>query len=334
MKGIFSLLFIITPLFQFGQLQDQDFSPYTQNIPGTNVSIEMVPIPGGTFLMGSPETEFGRDDDEGPQHHVSVNPFWMGQYEVTWEQYDLFVEEDFQLVDPENRFEGDVISLPSPPILDALSLPSPPYMDPSSGMGKAGFPAVNMTHYAAVMYAKWLTAKTGHFYRLPTEAEWEYACRSGSKSAYHFGDDPIELNKYAWFYANSNQTYREVGTLNPNAYGLYDMLGNVAEWTMDQYYDDYYKQLEGEVADSPWFKPNQLYPRSVRGGSWRDDPEELRCANRRGSIERWKQRDPQLPKSLWWNTDASFVGFRLVRPKETPSVEEMENYWIKAIQEF
>ncbi len=307
-----------------------NFESYSQNIPGTDVSIEMVPVTGGTFMMGSPADEAGREEDEGPLHRVKVGDFWMGKYEITWKQYDIFVKEKIENV--ENRALTDAAEIKIP--VDAVSLPTPPYIDMSFGMGRDGYPAINMTQYAALNYAKWLTAKTGHFYRLPTEAEWEYACRAGTETAYHFGDDPKEIEDYAWYYGNSERKYQKIGSKKPNPLGLYDIHGNVAEWTMDKYSEDYYQQFEGKTADNPWLKPDELYPRSVRGGSWKDDPEDLRCAARRGSVSRWKQRDPQLPKSLWWLTDAPFLGFRLVRPKNPPPAEEIEEYWIKAMEDF
>lgn len=333
-KGFGFILFfcVVTGFFLADQLDlnVDDFSPYSQKIPGSEVSIEMVPVPGGTFTMGSPADEEGRKDDEGPQHQVKVDSFWMGKYEITWEQYDLFVRERVDELAGYLPAAGGDIELTA----DAVSLPTPPYVDMSFGMGKDGFPAINMTQYAAIHYAKWLTAKTGHFYRLPTEAEWEYACRAGSETAYHFGNNPEELAEYGWFYENSEYKYQKIGTKKPNALGLYDMHGNVSEWTMDQYDADYYDEFKGSIADNPWLQPVKLYPRSVRGGSWKDDPDRLRCAARRGSISRWKQRDPQLPKSVWWLTDAEFVGFRLVRPVNSPSGDEMEQYWLEAMEDF
>lgn len=303
--------------------QDQ-LAPYSEVIPESDVSIEMVPIPGGTFLMGSPV----EDGNEGPQRPVKVGPFWMGAYEITWDQYELFVNEELSGVTTIKSLNGVDIEV------DAISTPTPMYIDMSFGMGKTGYPAVNMTHYAAVMYAKWLSAKTGHFYRLPTEAEWEYAARAGSETAYYFGDDTSQLDTYAWFEENSDGGYAKVGTKQANAWGLYDMFGNVAEWTTDQYFENYHEKLEGEPADNPWFKPTSLYPRSVRGGSWKDDADEIRTTSRQGSSKIWKQRDPQMPKSIWWLTDAPFVGFRLVRPKEMPSAQEMEEYWVEVMQDF
>jgi formylglycine-generating enzyme required for sulfatase activity len=330
--GFTLILCVLTGSYLEGELGHnlEDFSPYSEEIPGSDVSIEMVPVPGGTFTMGSPANEEGRNEDEGPQHQVKVDSFWMGKYEITWEQYDLFVREEVDdLTATLPAAEGDVELT-----ADAVSLPTPPYVDMSFGMGKDGFPAINMTQYAAVQYAKWLTAKTGRFYRLPTETEWEYACRAGSGTAYHFGNNPDELTDYGWFYDNSEYQYQKIGTKIPNSFGLYDMHGNVSEWTMDQYDEDYYDEFDGTVADNPWLRPVELYPRTVRGGSWKDDPDRLRCAARRGSIPRWKQRDPQLPKSIWWLTNAEFVGFRLVRPEKPPSREEMETYWLEAMEDF
>lgn len=321
------LLFASLLLGIAGRAEAQEFAPYEEEIPESDQSIEMVPVEGGTFLMGSPDSESGREDDEGPQHEVKVDDFWMGKYEITWQQYDLFVEEKLENVNIASEGEVDVEA-------DAVSLPTPPYIDMSFGMGRQGYPAINMTQYAAVMYAKWLTAETGHFYRLPTEAEWEYACRAGNNSSYTFGDDPGELDEYAWYEENSDGGYQKIGSKEPNALGLHDIHGNVAEWTMDKYDPNYYEQFEGETADNPWLKPDELYPRSLRGGSWQDAPEKLRCAERRGSVAKWKQHDPQLPKSLWWLTNAPFVGFRLVRPESPPPPEEIEEYWLEAIEDY
>ncbi|WP_310684530.1 SUMF1/EgtB/PvdO family nonheme iron enzyme [Aliifodinibius sp. S!AR15-10] len=307
-----------------------EFIPYSQKVPGSELGIELVPVTGGTFLMGSPVQETGREADEGPQHQVKVDSFWMGKYEIPWEVYDHFrtVHIDSFLVQETSSRGAAGINT------DAISQPTPPFVDMSFGMGYEGHPAISMTHYAAVMFTKWLTVTTGTFYRLPTEAEWEYACRAGTGGAYHFGEDAALLDEYGWHYGNSDRSYKEIGQKKPNQWGLFDMHGNVAEWTADQYLEDYFGQLKGEVSENPWFRPDKLYPRAVRGGSWRDDPDELRCGNRRGSSPQWKMLDPQLPKSLWWHTSAPFVGFRIIRPLSSPSWEEMEKYWVEAMEDF
>ncbi|MCG2461248.1 formylglycine-generating enzyme family protein [Flavobacteriaceae bacterium F89] len=310
--------------------ESSDFGRYSEKIPGSNIAIDMVPINGGIFLMGSPSNEKGRNPDEGPQKEVKVNPFWMGAYEITWDQYSRFLDEKAGNIKSREVALKDGSKI----MIDGVSTATPMYIDMSFGMGRQGFPAINMTQYAAMMYARWLYTETGHFYRLPTEAEWEYACRAGSKTAFYYGNDIGELNKFAWFDGNSGGGYKKVGTKAPNAFGLYDMHGNVSEWTADQYCPDYFKKLNGNPTNSPYFKPTTLYPRSVRGGSWMDDGLDLRSAKRQGSSSAWKMRDPQMPKSIWWLTDAPFVGFRLVRPKETPTKDEIEKYWIQVMDDF
>jgi formylglycine-generating enzyme required for sulfatase activity len=279
-------------------------APYTETIPDTNVSIEMVPIPGGEFLMGSPEGEAGREPDEGPQHMVSIEPFYMSAKEITWDDFDEFA---FSLDLRRKRRLG----LTGPKDAgDAVSRPTPPYADEAWGWGKDDQPVIGITHYAATKYCEWLSARTGKKYRLPTEAEWEYAARAGSKTAYSFGDDPAALGEHAWYTANSGDQPRVGGQKEPNAFGLYDMHGNAAEWTADLYEEDFYARSPKE---SPFNDPGEeLYPHVVRGGSWDDEPAELRSAARRSSTEEWSRRDPQIPKSLWWHTDATFVGFRVV----------------------
>jgi formylglycine-generating enzyme required for sulfatase activity len=297
--------------------QANDFVDYEAKIPGTKVTFKMVAIQGGEFLMGSPETEKHRKPDEGPQVKVKIEPFWMGAYEVSYQEYELFRDKDKEMALATSE---DGVKLA------AVTRPSPPYEDPTFGMGKYDYPAASMTQYAAISYCKWLYEKTGVFYRLPTEAEWEYACRAGSQTAYPFGDDPAQLGEYAWYYENSADAYQKRGTKKPNAWGLYDMLGNVAEWTIDQYQADYYAKL-GKEAASPWSKPTSLHPRVVRGGTYLDDPDKLRSASRTESDLKWKRRDPQIPKSFWWNTDSPFVGFRLVRPLNQPSPSEIARFW-------
>jgi len=297
---------------------------YVEKIPGSDVSFAMVPIPGGKFRMGSAATEAGRKDGECAPIEVELSPFWMEEHELTWDEYRLF---QFKL-DIELRKAGKFEAQPTDGWADAVSRPTPPYVPMDFGMGLEGFPAISMTEFAAKHYTKWLSMKTGRFYRLPTEAEWEYACRAGASSAYSFGDDAKQLGDYAWSYDNSEGRYHKVKQKKPNAWGLYDMHGNVAEWCIDQHDDGaFLRAFTGKLANNPVNWPTKQYPRVVRGGSWDDDPDRLRCAARRGSAAGWKVQDPQLPKSIWYLTDAKFVGFRVVRPLTEPSDADKAKFW-------
>ncbi len=327
------LLFL--PAFQNKSLwifakQQADFEPYTQTIPGSQIAFELVPIQSGEYMMGSTASDPNHKEDEGPQVNVKIEPFWMATQESTWDMFEIFV---FQ--EQEKRLASEAGGLESAniPSVDAVSRPTPPYLDMSFGMGKYGYPAICMTQYSAQMFCKWLSAKTGVFYRLPTEAEWEYACRAGTTTAYSFGDDAAQLDEYAWSYANTNGGYEKVGTKKPNPWGLYDMHGNVSEWTLDQYDPGFYASLKDGVQE-PYNPVTQLYPRTVRGGSWDDDPEVLRSASRIPSTPRWKQQDPQIPKSDWWHTDARFVGFRVIRPFNPPSADKIEAFWPEPIEDI
>jgi formylglycine-generating enzyme required for sulfatase activity len=304
--------------------RQSEMKPYTEALPGSELTFDMVPIKSGTFTMGSPASEKKRKADEGPQVEVAIEPFWMGKCEVTWDEYETW---QFKL-DAQRRKANHLDPTPLDKVADLIVRPTNPYTDMSFGMGKEGRPAVCMTQYAAQTYCKWLSTKTGRYYRLPTEAEWEYACRAGTKTAYSFGDDPKRLGDYAWYVDNSNEKYHKVGTKKPNPWGLYDMYGNVNEWTLDQYAVESYKKLaaSGKPVKEPYVVATKEFPRVVRGGSWDDDAEACRSAARRGSTKDWKMQDPQIPQSIWYLTDATFVGFRVVRPLRTPSVEECKAY--------
>jgi formylglycine-generating enzyme required for sulfatase activity len=304
-----------------------EMRPYTEPISGTDVSFDLVPIPGGEFVMGSPKDEADRKADEGPQHKVKVEPFWMGKTEMTWDVYDIW---SYSL-DIQRRKLEKLEPTELDKVADAITRPTKPYTDMTFGMGQSGYPAICMTQHAAKKFCEWLSAKTGHYYRLPTEAEWEYACRAGTTTAYSFGDDPEKLGEYAWFFDNANEKYQKVGKKKPNPWGLHDMHGNVSEWCLDKYEPDFYSKAMGQVADNPVCIPSKEYPRITRGGSWDDDPPMLRSAARIPSSAEWKQQDPQIPVSVWYMTDALHVGFRVVRPLKTPSAEERQAKHFNAI---
>ncbi len=294
---------------------------YTQSIKGTEVQLELIFIKAGVFKMGSDASSWGNALDELPQHEVGISAFWISEIEITWDLYNLFVNRKID-EKQESILKGTEVDIN----VDGVTGATTPYVDMSFGMGVEGFPAICMTQLAALRFCQWLSAMTGNFYRLPTEAEWEYASRAGSTTPYSFGADLSKLSEHAWFSGNSDDKTQKVKQLKPNNWGLYDMHGNVAEWTLDQYDVDGYK-VAGEIIQDPLILGEKTYPKSVRGGSWRDDPISLRSASRMPSTKKWKLRDPQLPKSLWWHTDAPFVGFRIVRPLNTPSVEEQNKYW-------
>jgi formylglycine-generating enzyme required for sulfatase activity len=291
---------------------EKAFDPYTVKVPGSEVSFNMLPIPAGTFLMGSPASETGRSADEGPQKEIQLSAFWMGEKEVTHDEFLVF-------------FNDETLTRNSD--VDAVTRPTSQYIDLSWGMGKqGGFPFNSMSQRTALMYCRWLYKKTGTFYRLPTEAEWEYACRAGATTAYPFGNDSSAIGEYAWFAGNSENKYHKTGSKKPNAWGLYDMLGNVAEWTLDQYSDKYFEQA---AAKDPFTEPATRYPKTLKGGGFSTTAGMMRSAARFKSDASWNKRDPQIPKSKWWLTDAAAIGFRIVSPVTQPSAEEAEQFYTK-----
>ncbi len=281
---------------------------YVETIPGTQVKFEMVAIPGGTYMMGSPAREPGRSADEGPQHPVKIEPFWMGKCEVTWDEYDQYWKRD-ESVKPVNP-------TPIEKAADAVTRPTPPYADETFGHGREGHPVICITHHAAMQYCTWLSIKTGKSYRLPTEAEWEYAARAGTTTPYFFGSDPKKLGDYAWYAENSEDMTHEVGKKKPSPWGLYDIYGNVSEWCLDTYKKDAYASYPTYMPTlEPVIPPTaKRCPNVARGGAWSDPADRLRSAARISSNKSWIKRDPQRPQSIWWLTDAEFIGFRIMRP--------------------
>jgi formylglycine-generating enzyme required for sulfatase activity len=313
------------------QVGDKYMVPYTVVMPDDQTTFEMIPIPGGTVTLGSPETEAGRNDDEGPRATVEIPPFWMAKTEITWAEYRQFMQcynvfkkmnsQGIRKVTDENR-------------IHAVTVPTPLYEpDHTFEYGnEPQQPAVTMTQYSAKQYSKWLAGMYAQQFRLPTEAEWEYACRAGTTTAYSFGDSAENLDEYAYLASNSPDGAGLVGTKKPNAFGLHDMHGNVWEWVIDSYTEDGYASLGDETKS--WWEGVQWavdqYPRTVRGGGWQDEPESLRSAARMGSQdEDWKDEDPNIPLSPWWFTSdpAREVGFRLVRSFKPLEDQQMTRFW-------
>lgn len=291
------------------------FSNFTETVPGTTASISMIAVPGGSFKMGSPDSEKYRNDDEGPQRNVTVSPFFMGEVEVTWRQYWAFYGDTMS----EGRVEPeDVYANNSRPDLDAVSGPTPPFGNPDQGWGMGDRPALTMTHYAAQTFCQWLSLKTGKTYRLPTEAEWEYAVRGGTDTPYFFGGntkkflkDTTGINSYVVFALNSKNRSDTPSRVKANPFGLKNMLGNVMEYCSDWYAPDAYSQMQDGAVDPKG--PASGTEHVVRGGLYSDNAAAVRSASRsHTNHDAWLKTDPQMPKSIWWYSDVKGIGFRVV----------------------
>jgi formylglycine-generating enzyme required for sulfatase activity len=297
------------------------FESFTEKIPGTNVSFEMVALPGGTFNMGSPESEPLRKSDEGPVRKVTVSKFWIAKAEVTWDEYLAF----FRATGSQGRTEGQVIKKKN---VDAVSGATPPWGAPDQGWGKGARPAITMSWHAASVYCQWLSKVTGKKYRLPTEAEWEYACRGGTETPYFFAGSPKDFTSTGFlkkifgpdtatiasrvvYKLNSSSKTKEPVSVKANPFGLKNMSGNVAEFCLDYYSPDTYK-ADTVAAVNPR-GPVKGQEHVIRGGSFKSDAKDVRSAARDFTkTKAWLVTDPQLPKSIWWYSDVIDVGFRVV----------------------
>jgi len=267
-RVIFLMLFILV-FFYSSRLS----ASQTQSTPKeftNSIGMEFVLIPAGSFLMGGDINHERPDSDETPQHRVTISkPFYMGKYEVTQAQWVAIMEDN-----------------------------------PSESKNPTD-PVTQVSWNEVQKFIERLNAKEGgKRYRLPTEAEWEYAARAGSTSKYFFGNDEGQLGQYAWYSKNSGEKVHPVGQLKPNAWGLYDVLGNVWEWVQDWYDENYYARSPDTDPQGPDIDPqgpSTGMKRVVRGGSMGFDVRICRSANRASDAP---------------DNGFSDLGFRLVRMVE------------------
>jgi len=301
--------------------QNEPPKRYTETITtkdGEKISFDMVLIPKGSLLMGSPVDEAGREDHEGPQHEVRLEQFYLCTKETTIELFLAFYQETVSAKRDfiETQEEQKNSQQQDKDEVDAITGPTPVYGDMTMGYEET-HPAMGMTWHNAMTFCRWLSKKTGKKYRLPTEAEWEYACRAGTNNVFGIGNDPSGLRDFAWYEANADSETNPVGKKKPNAWGLYDMLGNVREWVYDFYSPTAYEET---AKKSPAVNPKGPKTGKVhvaRGGDYSSSVEALRCAARSFEEDWWRSGDPQIPKSIWWLPEMDFIGFRVARSGET-----------------
>jgi formylglycine-generating enzyme len=302
-----------------------EFKSFTEQIPNSSVRFNMVAVPGGKFKMGSPETEPFRKPNEGPVRTVEISPFFMAEVEVTWDEYLAF----YAQTAAEGRTsdtEGSRTRAGSE--TDAISGATPPYGQPDQGWGMGQRPAISFSYHAAETYCRWLTKVTGKKYRLPTEAEWEYACRGGTETPYFFPGDPNKfqksgfrakiskndtalINRYIIYKENSGSKTQTPDRVKPNPFGLKNMLGNVAEFCSDWYQADILSTYSDGITDPKG--PGEGTEHVIRGGTFSDQAGKVRSPARDYTrTEDWLRTDPQIPKSIWWYSDCFNVGFRVV----------------------
>jgi formylglycine-generating enzyme len=305
---------------------------YQHPIRNKTMTFEMIPIPGGRIQIGAPETEAGRRDDEGPTFEVELPPFWMSKTEVTWNEF-----RDYQLTysnfkDRAKKIKIETIKEDEPSVVTA---PTPIYEESLAyEFGRATNPVMTVSQYGAKQYTKWLSLTHVLPYRLPTEVEWEYACRAGSETSYHFGDDPNQLNEFAKFWTEGDDAVfgtLPVASKKPNAFGLYDMHGNVREWVIDTYEADGHRTRAKQDLNQrsiPNFGTTR-FPHVLKGGGWLDPPELQRSATRFASSDSLSDEDPDNPQSPHWlaSEEGRSIGFRIVRSLVSESPEELAKFW-------
>jgi sulfatase modifying factor 1 len=304
----------------------EGFKNYTEHIPKSSVSFNMIAIPGGTFKMGSPSGEPFRREDEGPVREVEVSRFFMAEIETSWDEYLAFY---VQTAAEGRSTDSEGLRNKKTSSTDAISGATPPYGQPDQGWGLGNRPAISFSFHAAETYCKWLSQVTGKTYRLPTEAEWEYACRAGSAGPYFFPGDPRKfektglrarfsqndtavINTYVIYKGNSPTKTQLPDRVKPNPFGLRNMSGNVAEFCSDWYRADSYSQYPSGIVRDPK-GPSEGTEHVIRGGSFLSTADAVRSAARDYThTQAWLKTDPQMPKSIWWYSDCFNVGFRVV----------------------
>jgi len=301
---------------------DKPFVAYEETLK-SGAKFEMLPVGSGSFTW--------KGEQEGDTLEVELSAFWMGKAEVTWEEYDPYMNSELPRVK-----DGQLPSFMREQIkddLDFLARPTTPYHPMTFGMPRDGHPAIGMTQHAANKYCQWISFQTGHFYRLPTEAEWEYACRAGSKTKYSWGDNEADAGKYAWLGGEAGSHYQKPAQKKPNAWGFYDMHGNVLEWTLDQYVPNRQSYFGKKKVVNPWVKATKPYPHVAKGGYWKQSLNDVLASARQQSDPVWKDDDPQGPRSIWYHTREPYPGMRVVRPSKIPTAEEMYHYWNSGVAE-
>ncbi len=304
-------LWVAVAAFSVAWAGEESPKKFTETVTGGKAhkkySFDMVLIPAGKFTMGTPAGEAGRKPSEGPAHEVEIKPFYLASSVVTLDLFFMYYDE---CATPARGAEALKKSAEREKI-DGISCPTVVYGDMSMGWGVEGRPSIGVSWRNAVNFCKWLSKKTGKTYRLPTEAEWEYACRAGTKTAYFFGDDPAKLGDYAWFKDNADEKTHPVAKKLPSPWGLYDMHGNVKQWVYDFYSPDgYAADAKAGAAVCPT-GPKEGKVHVARGGSYDEEAPDLRSGARAFQEDWWQFKDPQDPKSLWWLPEMAFIGMRV-----------------------